>query len=55
MLTQTLTKEWRYIGAMVEAKKIGDLIKALDLSQPSEQIGYEFLSRLPSASTLSEL
>jgi hypothetical protein len=55
LLTKTLTREWRYIGAMVEAQKIGDLIKALDLSQPSEQIGYEFLKRLPSASTLSEL
>ena len=50
-----LTTDWQYIGAMVEAKKIGALIKSLDLSQTPEQVGYEFLKRLPEASALSEL
>jgi len=54
LLTTTLTTDWQYIGAMVEAKKIGALIKSLDLSRTPEQIGYEFLKRLPEASALSE-
>jgi hypothetical protein len=55
LLTTTLTTEWQYIGAMVEAKKIGQIIKSLDLSQAPEQIGYEFLRQLPQASALSKL
>ena len=55
VLDTILTTKWQYIGAMVEAKKIGEIIKKLDLSRTVEEIGYEFLSRLPSASTLSEL
>lgn len=55
LLTTTLTTEWQYIGAMVEAKKIGEIIKSLNLSQAPERVGYEFLRRLPEASSLSEL
>lgn len=55
LLETILTTKWQYIGAMVEAKKIGEIIKKLDLSRSAEEIGYEFLSQLPSASTLSEL
>ena len=55
LLTTTLTTDWQYIGAMVEAKKIGALIKSLDLSRTPEHVGYEFLKRLPEASALSEL
>jgi len=55
LLTTALTTDWQYIGAMVEAKKIGALIKSLDLSRTPEQVGYEFLKRLPEASALSEL
>ncbi|GEM_PF-421245 len=55
LLTTALTTQWQYIGAMVEAKKIGEMIKSLDLSQSPDQIGYEFLRRLPEASALSKL
>ncbi len=55
VLETILMTKWQYIGAMVEAKKIGEMIKKLDLSRTTEEIGYDFLSQLPSASTLSEL
>jgi hypothetical protein len=55
LLTTALTLEWQYVGVMVEAKKIGDIIRNLDLSRTPEEIGYEFLKQLPSASTLSQL
>jgi hypothetical protein len=50
-----LTTSWQYIGAMVEAEKIGEIIKKLDLSRTVAEVGYDFLSQLPSASTLSKL
>lgn len=55
LLATTLRTDWRYIGAMVEAKKIGALIKSLDLSQTPDQVGYEFLRRLHGASMIAEL
>jgi len=55
LLTAILAREWQYVGAMVEAKMIGEIIKSLNLSQKPEDVGYEFLKRLPSASALSEL
>lgn len=55
VLETILTTQWQYVGAMVEAKKIGAIIKKLDLSRTAEEIGHEFLSQLPSASTLSKL
>lgn len=55
LLSRILTTEWKYVGAMVEAKKIGELIKSLDLLKTPEEIGSDFLRRLPEASALSEL
>jgi hypothetical protein len=55
LLGKILTTEWKYVGAMVEPKKIGEIIKSLDLSRTPEEIGYEFLKRLPKASALSGL
>lgn len=42
----TLTKRWQYMGAMVEASKIGELIRSLDLSKPREDVGRDFIDRL---------
>ena len=55
LLKTILTTEWLYVGAMVEAKKVGEIIKGLDLSKTTEQVGHEFLRKLPMASTLSAL
>ena len=55
LLTKILTTEWKYVGAMVEPQKVGALIKSLDLSQTPEEIGHEFLRRIPEASALSSL
>lgn len=50
LLKALLTKKWLYTSAMVDAEKVGLLIKSLDLSGTSEKIGQEFLRRLPEAS-----
>ena len=55
LLIRILTTEWKYVGAMVEARKIGELIKSLDLSRAPEDIGSDFLRRLPEATALSQL
>ena len=55
LLTTTLTNAWQYIGAMVDPKQIGALIKSLDISKTPEQVGDEFLKRLHGASTIAEL
>jgi hypothetical protein len=55
LLSTVLTSEWQYVGAMVEAKRIGEIIKSLDLSRAPEQIGYEFVRRLPEATALFDL
>jgi hypothetical protein len=38
-----LTKDWRYMGAMVEPKEIGGIIRGLDLTKTDEEIGEAFL------------
>ncbi len=43
MFVTILTKDWRYIGAMVEPKEIGGIIKGLDLNKTDEEIGEAFL------------
>jgi hypothetical protein len=43
MFVKILTKDWRYVGAMVEPKKIGGMIRGLDLSKTDEEIGEAFL------------
>ncbi len=48
LLVKALTVSWRYVGAMVESKKIGEIIKSLDLSMEAEAIGEAFLQRLTS-------
>ena len=48
-LNTILTKDWQYFGAMVEAKKVGEIIKSLDLSKKDADVGYDFLKLLPSA------
>lgn len=55
LLLDILTLKWIYMGAMVDPKKVGDIIKSLDLSRSSEEIGYEFIKRLPDASTISDI
>jgi hypothetical protein len=54
-LPSNFVLQWRSTGAMVEAEKLGDLIKSLDLSKSSDQVGHEFLRRLPSATSRSAL
>ncbi len=48
LFIKILTVNWRYVGAMVEVKKIGEIIRALDLSQTCEKIGETFLRQLAS-------
>ena len=55
LLTAILTKEWQYVGVMVEPTRIGDIIKSLDLSQGPEEVGYEFLRRLQAENFTAEL
>ena len=43
MFVNILTKDWRYMGAMVEPKEIGRIIKGLDLNKTEEEIGEAFL------------
>ena len=43
MFVKILTKDWRYVGAMVEPKEIGGIIKGLDLNKTDEEIGEAFL------------
>jgi hypothetical protein len=43
MFVNILTKDWRYMGAMVEPKEIGGIIKRLDLNKTDEEIGEAFL------------
>ena len=43
MFVNILTKDWRYMGAMVEPKEIGGIIRGLDLTKTDEQIGEAFL------------
>lgn len=45
-LNTILTKDWQYFGAMVEAKKVGEIIKSLDLSKKSADVGNDFLKLL---------
>ena len=55
LLKTLLTKQWLYTSAMVEAEKVGTLIKTLDLNRTPEQVGQEFLRRLPEASISSDI
>ena len=55
LILTLLTRERRYMSAMVEVDKIGHLIKSLDLNGSPEKIGQEFLQRLPEASISSEI
>lgn len=48
LLLNMLTRNWRYMGAMVEAEQIGQVIKSLDLSKTPEEIGEAFLQRMAS-------
>jgi hypothetical protein len=41
-----LTKNWRYVGAMVELGRIEKKIWSLDLSRTCEEIGGDFLQQL---------
>ena len=50
LLTTLLSGNWRYMSNMVDPAEVGRVIKSLDLNRPPEQIGYEFLRRLPEAS-----
>jgi hypothetical protein len=43
MFVNVLTKDWRYMGAMVEPKEIGGIIRGLDLTKTDEEIGEAFL------------
>jgi len=43
MFVTILTKDWRYMGAMVEPKGIGGIIRGLDLTKTDEEIGEAFL------------
>lgn len=43
MFVNILTKEWRYMGAMIEPKEIGGIIRRLDLTKTDEEIGEAFL------------
>lgn len=43
MFVNILTKDWRYMGAMVEPKEIGGIIRGLDLTKTDEEIGETFL------------
>jgi hypothetical protein len=43
MFVKILTKDWRYMGAMVEPKEIGGIIRGLDLTKTDEEIGEAFL------------
>ena len=55
LLEKTLMTRWLYVGAMVEPQRIGEIIKSLNLSRPTEEIGHAFLKRLPEASSLYSL
>ena len=55
LLLALLTSQGRYMSAMVEVEKIGQLIKSLDLNGSPEKIGQEFLQRLPEASISTEI
>lgn len=55
LLKTLLSKQWLYTSAMVEAEKVGRLIKSLDLDGTPEKIGHEFLQRLPESSISSEI
>ncbi len=50
LLATLISKQWHYMSAMVEAGKIGNLIKSLDLKDDPEKIGQKFLQRLSEAS-----
>ncbi|ACZ62564.1 hypothetical protein [Dehalococcoides mccartyi] len=54
-LSTLLSTEWQYVGAMVEAKKIGEILRLIDLSQNDESVGQQFLNLLPQASSLYTL
>jgi hypothetical protein len=43
IFVNVLTKDWRYMGAMVEPKEIGGIIRGLDLTKTDEEIGEAFL------------
>ena len=55
LLLTVLGRKWRYIGAMGDAEKVGQLIKSLDLKRSAIEIGDEFLQRLPEANATSEI
>lgn len=50
LLAELLDRKLHYVSAMVETEKIGLLIKSLDLNEAPENVGQEFLRRLPEAS-----
>ena len=55
LLVSLLNHEWRYMGAMTDAGKIGRLIQSLDLNRSASEVGDEFLRRLPEANAASEI
>lgn len=55
LLAALLNTEWVHIGAMVDPKKIGKIIKSLDLNRSADEIGYDFLKQLPKASSIDKI
>ena len=55
LLETLLGRQWHYMSAMVDVQKIGYLIKSLELNCTPEEIGYQFLQRLPDASISTEI
>ena len=55
LLETLISRQWQYMSAMVDVKKVGQLIKSLDLNCAPEEIGCQFLQRLPDASIPTEI
>ena len=55
LLLSLLGQRWRYIGTMTDSQHIGRLIRSLNLSRSDQDIGDEFLQRLPAANTASRI
>ena len=55
LLVSLLSRRWRYMGEMTDSGRIGQLIQSLDLHRSAEEVGEEFLRRLPEASAASAI
>ena len=55
LLVTLLSGDWCYVSNMVDPTEVGRIIKSLDLNRPPEEIGQEFLCRLPESSTTSKI